>query len=77
MYDRNDYLGLIDLKFRIVQRLSMNIRYQYSFDKIRVAQFSDDFQQTEWERNQYNNNITLRVAYMFNEPKPVPRKKER
>jgi hypothetical protein len=70
-FDRADYMALIDLKFRIVQRLSMNVRYQYSLDKIRLAQFSDDFQQKKWERKQYNNQITFRLAYMFNEPLPV------
>ncbi len=70
LYDRNDYLALIDLKFRIWQRLSMNVRFQYSMDKIRLAKFTDDFQQTEWTRKQYNNLITFRLAYMFNEPLP-------
>lgn len=69
-YDRADYLALLDIKFRIIQRLSMNVRYQYSLDKIRVAHFNDDFQQTFWSRKQYNNNITFRIAYMFNEPLP-------
>lgn len=72
-YDRADYLALIDLKFRIYKRLSMNVRYQYSIDKIRVAQFSDDFQQHSWKRKQYNNNLTFRLAYMFNEPLPPPK----
>jgi hypothetical protein len=72
-FDRADYLALIDLKFRIVHRLSMNVRYQYSIDKIRVAQFSDDFQQRFWERKQYNNNLTFRIAYIFNDPLPPPK----
>jgi hypothetical protein len=69
-FDRGDLLALVDVKFRIVARLSMNVRYQYSLNKIRVAEFSDDFQQTKWTRNQFNNNITFRLAYMFNEPVP-------
>jgi hypothetical protein len=72
-YDRADYLALIDLKFRIIQRMSMNVRYQYSMDKIRVAQFSDDFQQRSWDRNHYNNVLTFRIAYIFNEPLPPPK----
>lgn len=73
-YDRADYLVLVDVKFRIIQRLSMNVRYQYSINKIRVAKFTDDYQMREWERNQYNNLVTFRLAYMFNEPLPPPRK---
>lgn len=69
-FDRGDYLALIDVKFRIIARLSMNVRYQYSLNRIRVAEFSDDFQQRQWTRKQFNNNITFRVAYMFNEPLP-------
>lgn len=75
-YDRADYLALIDLKFRIIQRLSMNVRYQYSLDKIRVAEYSDDFQQSYWTRKQYNNNLTFRIAYIFNEPLPPPKREE-
>ncbi|HRZ42421.1 MAG TPA: outer membrane beta-barrel protein [Bacteroidales bacterium] len=70
VYDRNDYLALVDVKFRIWQRLSMNVRFQYSMDKIRVATFTDDFSQREWQRKQYNNLVTFRLAYMFNEPLP-------
>jgi hypothetical protein len=69
-YDRGDLLALIDVKFRVLARLSMNVRYQYSMEKIRVAEFSDDFQQRQWSRKQHNNNITFRLAYMFNEPIP-------
>lgn len=75
-YDRADYLALIDVKFRIIHRLSMNVRYQYSINKIRVAEFSDDFQQSFWTRKQYNNNLTFRLAYMFNEPLPPPKRDE-
>jgi hypothetical protein len=70
LYDRSDYQALVDLKFRLVHRLSMNIRYQTSIRKIRVAHFKDDFGQREWERNQYNNSLTFRVAWIFNDPLP-------
>jgi len=70
-YDRSDYQALVDLKFRIVERLSMNIRYQTSIRRIRIAEFQDAFGQKEWERKQYNNSLTFRLAYMFNEPLPV------
>ncbi len=69
-YSRNDLLVLIDLKFRIIKRFSMNVRYQYSIIPVRTAVFTDDFQQKKWERRQYNNILTFRVAYMFNEPLP-------
>ncbi len=70
LYDRSDYQGLVDVKFRLVNRLSMNVRYQFSLRKIRVAHFKDDFGQREWDRKQYNNSLTFRIAYMFNEPLP-------
>lgn len=72
-YNRGDLMVLLDLKFRIYKRLSMNVRFQYSMFKIRTAVFQDDFQQSTWERKQYNNNLTFRVAYMFNEPLPPPK----
>jgi hypothetical protein len=70
VYDRGDILALVDVKFRIWQRLSMNVRFEYSMDKIRTATFTDDFHQTEWTRKQHNNLITFRLAYIFNEPLP-------
>jgi hypothetical protein len=69
-YDLNDYSVLVDLKFRIhkkIPRFKFNIRYSYSMKKIR----SRDFYNTDGEyadtRDQYNNVISFRLIYVFNE----------
>ena len=66
-YNLNDWCVLADLKFRIYERLKLGIRYQYSMAKIRTRDFyliNGDFDCT---RDQYNNVITARLIYVFNE----------
>ena len=66
-YNLNDWCVLADLKFRIYERLKLGFRFQYSMAKIRTRDFylvNGDFDCT---RDQYNNVITARLIYVFNE----------
>lgn len=66
-YNLNDWCVLADLKFRIYERLKLGVRFQYSMRKIRTRDFylvNGDFDCT---RDQYNNTITARLIYVFNE----------
>jgi hypothetical protein len=65
-YDRDDYSWIIDVRVPLKNRLKLNVRYSYSSDKIRTRQFSN-ISGNEWTRDQFNNVITLRLVYMFNE----------
>ena len=67
-YSKNDYSILGDLRVRLWQGLKLNLRYQYSLVKIRTREFSDLAGNT-WTRDQYNNVITLRLIWVFNEKK--------
>jgi hypothetical protein len=77
-YDRNDYNVLFDLNFRLYKKISrfrINIRYAYSISKIRTRGFYDD----DWDyftRDQYNNLITMRLVYVFNEKPPLAEMKK-
>ncbi|MCB0822992.1 MAG: outer membrane beta-barrel protein [Bacteroidales bacterium] len=69
-YDKNDFSILADVRFRMYKRFMFNIRYAYSLAKIRTREFEDLLGNT-WERKQYNNTISFRIIYMFNEKPPV------
>ena len=66
-YEKNDFSALADVRFRIYKKLKFNVRYAYSLAKIRTREFENLLGDT-WERKQYNNSITFRLIYVFNEP---------
>lgn len=66
-YARNDYSVVIDLKMRIHRKLWGNFRYQYSMLQIREREFFNLGGTEGWTRSQYNNLLSLRLFYIFNE----------
>ncbi|MCD4731665.1 MAG: PorT family protein [Bacteroidales bacterium] len=69
-YDLNDYSVLVDLKFRLhkkISRFKFNIRYSYSMRKIRTRDFYNEYGEYTESRDQYNNVISFRLIYVFNE----------
>ncbi len=69
-YNRNDFNILADVRFRIYKKFKFNIRYAYSLSKIRTREFENLLGDT-WERKQYNNTLSFRIIYMFNEKPPM------
>jgi hypothetical protein len=65
-YSKNDFSALADFRIRIYKSLKFNLRYQYSFVKIRTREFENLAGDT-WIRKQYNNVITFRLIWVFNE----------
>ena len=66
-YNLNDFCIIAEAKVRLYERLKLAVRYQYSMAKIRTRDFylvNGDFDCT---REQYNNTITARFIYVFNE----------
>jgi len=68
-YNIDDYNILADVQFRIYKRLKFNLRYAYSISKIRTREFTNLIGES-WTRDQYNNLISFRFIYMFNEKPP-------
>ena len=69
-YSRDDYCVVADLRFRIhkkIPRFKFNIRYSYSMAKIRTRDFYDKYGEYIDTRKQYNNVISFRLIYVFNE----------
>ncbi len=67
-YSLADFEVVADLRLRIYQRLWFNFRYSYSIFPIRTRTFENPFYHNTWERKQYNNVLTFRLMYIFNEP---------
>ena len=68
-YRPDDFNICADLRFRIWEGLHTELRYQYSLRPIRYRMFYEDSSLVlaNQIRTQYNNSITLRVVYLFNE----------
>lgn len=69
-FNENDFNIIADIRFRIYKRLKFNLRYAYSIVPIREREFSNLNSDT-WMRKQYNNNISFRLIYVFNERLPA------
>lgn len=76
-YSNYDLSVLADVKIRLWKRLWLNGRFSYSLVPIRTRVFSVPATPVDetWTRKQYNNVITIRLTYVFNEPLPVRKKK--
>ncbi|GAB4323441.1 MAG: hypothetical protein Kow00127_16140 [Bacteroidales bacterium] len=65
-YSRDDLNILADVRFRVYKKLRMNVRYAYSLKKIRTRTFYSS-SGNSWERDQYNNQFSVRLIWMFND----------
>lgn len=66
-YNLNDFCVLADAKVRLYERLKLGVRFQYSMFKIRTRDFYLVNGEYDCTREQYNNVVTLRLIYVFNE----------
>jgi len=65
-YKRDDVSILADIRFKIWKKLKFNFRYAYSVLPIRTRIYTNTAGHS-WERTQYNNMLTFRLIYVFNE----------
>ena len=75
-YRANDFNICADLRVRLWEGIHAELRYQYSLAPIRTRLFYKDVNETILKtddrrvqplQKQFNNSITLRVVYIFNE----------
>lgn len=68
-YRAHDFNICASMRIRIWEGLHAELRYQYSLRPLRYRMFYEDKGLTlaNQIRSQYNNSITLRVVYIFNE----------
>jgi len=69
---------IADLQIRIWSKLWANLRYQYSMVSNRTVIVDNPliYPRQPVTRDQYNNVITLRLTWVFNQPKIVKRTKQ-
>lgn len=75
-YTLSDLQAIADVRIRLWKRLWMNVRYSYSMLPIRTREFVNPYTHDTWTRKQYNNVITMRLVYIFNEEIPAKAKKK-
>lgn len=66
-YRRDDWNIIADLKIKIWKGLKFNIRYQYSLCPLRTREYEMPATGDTWQRKEYNNAISFRLIYAFNE----------
>lgn len=68
-YRAHDFNICASLRVRLWEGIHAELRYQYSLRPLRYRMFYKDADLTlaDQIRTQYNNSITLRVVYIFNE----------
>lgn len=68
-YRAHDFNICADLRFRIWEGLHLEARYEYSLRPLRYRMYYADQNQllANQIRKQYNNSITIRLVYIFNE----------
>ena len=72
-YKSTDFNILADLRFRLYKKFHFNLRYAYSLIKIRQRTYSPP-DVNPWTRKQYNNLVSFRIIYIFNENPPIAKK---
>ena len=76
-FDNNDISAVADIYVRIWKKLRLGFRFSYSIIPIRERTFDPEWAQEPWTRKQYNNVITLRLTYIFNDELPLKKQKEK
>ena len=68
-YSLQEFSVLFDVRFRIYRQLKFDFRYEYSLFPIRTRTFykKEGVPVDPYDRKQYNNVLTFRLVYMFNE----------
>lgn len=67
-YNKNDISICADFRIRIWQGLHAQLRYQYSLAPIRIRLYEEYKPYLEYKiRQQFNNQISLRLTYIFGE----------
>lgn len=67
IYRSSDINLLLDVKFRIIEKLRFNVRYAYSVRPIATREIVDSKTGKPNIRDQYNGMFTFRLYYVFNE----------
>jgi len=76
-YSRSDIEAIVDIRVRVYRGLWFDGRYSYSMFPIRTRTFQNQYFSSLFDRKQYNNVLTFRLVYIFNDILPDKFKKEK
>lgn len=77
-YKKYDLQVIADVRIRLWKHLWLDGRYGYSVLPIRTREYQNPYKPSDtWTRKQYNNVITLRLTYIFNDELPLKKPKEK
>lgn len=71
-----DISVIADLQIRLWNRLWANVRYQYTVARLREVLVDPKTGVDPWTRNQFNNVISIRLTWVFNQEVPGKAKKK-
>lgn len=74
-YSRLDLEAIVDVRVRVYRGLWFDGRYSYTMFPIRTRTFQNQYFSSLFERKQYNNVLTFRLVYIFNDILPDKYKK--
>lgn len=73
----NDISVIADIQIRVWKQLWANVRYQYSLKSNRTVLVTDPaYPKNPFERKQYNNVISIRLTWVFNQAARDKKEKE-
>lgn len=68
IYSKNNFDGLVDVRFALYKNLKLNARWSYSLNVIRTRTFTTiDGVSSSWTRDQRNHTISIRLIWVFND----------
>ena len=68
VYSKNNFDGLVDVRFALYKNLKLNARWSYSLNVIRTRTFTTiDGVSNSWTRDQRNHAISIRLIWVLNE----------
>jgi hypothetical protein len=71
-----DLSAIGEVSLRVWNRLWVNVRYQYTMFSLRTVTFTDPTNaKNTWQRDQYNNVLSVRLTYIFKQELPDKPKK--
>ncbi|MGA3013517.1 MAG: outer membrane beta-barrel protein [Bacteroidales bacterium] len=76
-YSLSDIEVLVDVRVRIYRGFWFDGRYSYTMFPIRTRIFQNQYFSTLFDRKQYNNVLTFRLVYIFNDILPDKYKKKK
>jgi hypothetical protein len=76
-FSNDEVSVVVEGQVRMWDRLWLGVRYQYSILSLRKVTIVNPYNPKDtWDRDQYNNVITIRLSYVFKQDIPIKNRKK-